>query len=967
MVGVSTCLKGGVPGTCRLSDRSPRYWCAYPDGTCGSGERWGIAAGDGVADECRGGSSDGGLDGGELSLTFDPTTHDFGPLAPGAQSAPRSFVLKNRTGTPLAAVAITLEGSGKDAFALVEDNCNGADLPDQMDCSLKVSFRPISSGVMQASLNANVGGQHADSALTGTGVIPARLEAAPTEHDVGMVVQGMSSGEYLFTLTNRGDATTGALTTALVGADASQFTKTVDECAGSSLAGGATCSIRGRFSPTSVGDKTAGIEVMAAPGGSLTLGLRGRGLQAGTLGVDRTMLSFGVRPIGTMSPDETFVFSNSGAAATGTVAVSLNNLPDFDLVSNGCAGTIGAGASCMIRVRFAPDTVGSKIASLTVSATPGGNAVVSLTGSGTARLTVAKTGNGTGRVTSNPAGIDCGGTCMFDSTSASVRLTAMPSAGSTWIGWSGAGCSGVGNCDVAMDAAKTVTAEFSDTTAPTVMATNPTASALNVEPSGAISVTFSEDIDPTTATTASVVVRRGGVALLGTVATSAGMVTFTPTGPMPLLGHLTVTVSTMIKDLAGNSLVSPYVWSFDVRDGIWGGATVLSSSTSEFATSTVSANAAGVIGLVWVANDGTRGNVMGARYARGSGWSSATPLESANQDADSPRVAVDGMGNVFALWRQQDATGRYSIYASRFAAGSGWSASPTLVETVNGTHASAPSVVADNAGNATAAWAFDDAAGGDRSVYANRYVAGAGWGTAAPIENYPANRPAQAVMLAGTGGGKAIAVFQVFDGTFERIHASTYLPGTGWDTGGFIENEGSNQEMNGFGGAMAMNASGDGLIVWGNGASEVRAVRIQNGIGLTPGGRLASTFSPAVCVDGAANAIVTASGTGAVAARHTLAGAFAPLDILGASTSATPVVCDTDGNAIAVVSNPNILRAHRFRASTLMWGTTPTTIDNMTGVVPVLSTVAIDGSGVVTAVWGQFDGTRYNLYFNRFE
>ena len=89
--------------------------------------------------------------------------------------------------------------------------------------------------------------------------------------------------------------------------------------------------------------------------------------------------------------------------------------------------------------------------------------------------------------------------------------------------------------------------------------------------------------------------------------------------------------------------------------------------------------------------------------------------------------------------------------------------------------------------------------------------------------------------------------------------------------------------------------------------------------------------------------------------------------MLGASTSAVPVVCDIDGNALAVVANPNILRAHRFRASTLMWGATPATIDNMTGVIQILSTVAIDGSGVITAVWGQFDGMRYNMYFNRFE
>jgi uncharacterized repeat protein (TIGR02543 family) len=77
------------------------------------------------------------------------------------------------------------------------------------------------------------------------------------------------------------------------------------------------------------------------------------------------------------------------------------------------------------------------------------------------RVTVVKAGNGSGTVTSNPAGVSCGTACSntFD-VGSSVVLTAAPSVGTSFAGWSGAGCSGTGTCTVAVNAAKTVTANF---------------------------------------------------------------------------------------------------------------------------------------------------------------------------------------------------------------------------------------------------------------------------------------------------------------------------------------------------------------------------------------------------------------------------------------------------------------------------------------------------------------------------
>jgi uncharacterized repeat protein (TIGR02543 family) len=80
-------------------------------------------------------------------------------------------------------------------------------------------------------------------------------------------------------------------------------------------------------------------------------------------------------------------------------------------------------------------------------------------------LTVTKSGTGTGTVVSDVVGIDCGTTCNADFAQGSkVILIAKPDAGSSFTGWSGAGCGGTGDCTITMNAILSVNAEFSSNT-----------------------------------------------------------------------------------------------------------------------------------------------------------------------------------------------------------------------------------------------------------------------------------------------------------------------------------------------------------------------------------------------------------------------------------------------------------------------------------------------------------------------
>jgi uncharacterized protein (DUF2141 family) len=104
----------------------------------------------------------------------------------------------------------------------------------------------------------------------------------------------------------------------------------------------------------------------------------------------------------------------------------------------GCSGT----ADCVVTMDDTQDVVA---------------AFMSLTQT----LSIAKTGSGIGSVSSDPAGIDCGGTCSADySYGTAVTLTATPGTESAFIGWNGGGCSGTGDCVVTMDDTKAITAAF---------------------------------------------------------------------------------------------------------------------------------------------------------------------------------------------------------------------------------------------------------------------------------------------------------------------------------------------------------------------------------------------------------------------------------------------------------------------------------------------------------------------------
>jgi hypothetical protein len=107
------------------------------------------------------------------------------------------------------------------------------------------------------------------------------------------------------------------------------------------------------------------------------------------------------------------------------------------------------------------------------------------------------------------------------------------------------------------------TGATSDTTAPTVLSTDPANLVTGVALNKKVAVAFSEAMDPLTMTTANFTLKGPGTTpVLGTVTYVGTTATFTPTLNLAPSTTFTGTITTGAKDLAGNALGSNFVWTF---------------------------------------------------------------------------------------------------------------------------------------------------------------------------------------------------------------------------------------------------------------------------------------------------------------------------------------------------------------------------------------------------------------------
>jgi outer membrane beta-barrel protein len=179
--------------------------------------------------------------------------------------------------------------------------------------------------------------------------------------------------------------------------------------------------------------------------------------------------------------------------------------------------------------------------------------------------------------------------------------------------------------------------QVADTTAPTVSFTSPANGDTAAPVKQKVNAAFSENMDPVTITAATFTVKQGTTPVSGTVTSSASNATFIPTNNLEKGKAYTATITTAAKDLAGNTLMKNYAWTFTAysQPKVVGVLTTLENSHFDYNSVEISENGKTILdhNITVLKNDPKM-------KLRISGYTSASGTEGYNQKLSERRAGT---------------------------------------------------------------------------------------------------------------------------------------------------------------------------------------------------------------------------------------------------------------------------------------------------------------------------------------
>ena len=481
----------------------------------------------------------------------------------------------------------------------------------------------------------------------------------------------------------------------------------------------------------------------------------------------------------------------------------------------------------------------------------------------------------------------------------------------------------------------TVSYTGNDSTPPTVLSATPADNATHVLNNSTIRVHFSEKMAVNTVQDSGAIVVEDNIVgpIPGTITydmTDYSAV-FTPSAPLTSGAKVSVSVSDVVTDIAGNKLGSPRVWSFTAHNkGTFLGPFLLENDDRGNADSPqVAVDKDGNAIVVWAQSDGTTNYIYYNMYnASSNTWTGATLFENYPANAYEPQVAMDRNGNAVVMWRHIG-----NIYTGVFirnynASTKSWGEPYQIL--FNKSVSSLKFALGNN-GNSITAWQVDN------SIIFKWYSA---------LPNYLGNQFVVADNAAGShqisidGSGNAIAVWKQTDGRQINVWANRFSASTQtWYSATLIgvENSGNINDPK-----LAMDVSGNAVVVWDNAYWGSQ----NNNMSVWANRYSASTQSweGAILID--TNPIVW------------------PWD------GGTSIAVDSNGNAISLWVRGGIYYS-TYSGSTKTWsgiGVVEPIVNNSVKFGPVVRTqVAMDGIGNAVAVW-LYNGSNqtYSLATNHY-
>ncbi|HJX64328.1 MAG TPA: choice-of-anchor D domain-containing protein, partial [Polyangia bacterium] len=270
----------------------------------------------------------------------------------------------------VAVTDLTCSVSGSDLTADAAKVCPTA-LAANASCTVGFTFKATSPGSKTDSVVCSAAGSTKTALVTATVLDPAKLVISPTSTTF-QTPTATQSDPVAFGVANTGGLPTGPISATLTGSNADQFAIATPGCL-TPLAGAAGCSLQVVCKPTTVGTKSASLQIADSSGAatSVTAALTCVSVGPATLTVTGTA-NLGSALIGSTGTAQTFTVKNTGTTASGALALTVTD-PEFVMSADTCTGiSVPAAGTCTVNVALKPAAAGALTAVLSVSA-PSGN------------------------------------------------------------------------------------------------------------------------------------------------------------------------------------------------------------------------------------------------------------------------------------------------------------------------------------------------------------------------------------------------------------------------------------------------------------------------------------------------------------------------------------------------------------------------------------------------------------------
>ena len=205
----------------------------------------------------------------------------------------------------------------------------------------------------------------------------------------------------------------------------------------------------------------------------------------------------------------------------------------------------------------------------------------------------------------------------------------------------------------------------------------------------------------------------------------------------------------------------------------WSTPVDLSLTGQDARSPQIATDGSGNVVAVWLRSDGSNQITQSSRSTNGGvSWSTPADLSESGIDSSQPKVAVDGSGNAVAAWLR-DPWGDTILQSSRLLAGGvSWS-TPANVSTA-GNSAATPQVAVDGEGNVVALWRYYGVGG---TIIQSSRSANSGASWSVPVQISVSGTSSDNPQVTTFGSDNAVAVWQQSNGSITTIRFSQSTDG----------------------------------------------------------------------------------------------------------------------------------------------------------------------------------------------